>query len=87
MVSLSDSSNPRIVYLELTAAEILSESKELRLFTDLMEHILINHLFGNFPSSVEPPFQYLVGCYRRAYDEGKKIASIKVLEKHFTFSP
>lgn len=77
MVSLSDSSDPRIVYLELTAAEILSESKELRLSTDLMERILIDRLSGNFPSSVEPPFQYLVGCYRRAYDEGKKIGSIK----------
>ncbi|CAK9186044.1 unnamed protein product [Ilex paraguariensis] len=66
----------RIVYLEMTAAEILSEGMELRLSRDLMERILIDRLSGDFPSA-EPPFQYLVNCYRRAYDEGKKIASMK----------
>ncbi|XP_062151115.1 probable ubiquitin conjugation factor E4 [Alnus glutinosa] len=82
LVSLTDSaessstSDPRVVYLEMTAAEILSESKELRLSRDLMERILIDRLSGSFVST-EPPFQYLVGCYRRAYEEGKKIASMK----------
>lgn len=78
LVSLTETpeSDSRIVYLERTAAEILSESKELRLSRDLMERILVDRLTGNF-ASAEPPFQYLVGCYRRAYDEGKKIASMK----------
>ncbi|KAL0015672.1 hypothetical protein SO802_002741 [Lithocarpus litseifolius] len=79
LVSLTDSepSDPRIVYLELTAAEILSESKELRLSRDLMERILIDRLSASATAAAEPPFQYLVGCYRRAYDESKKISSMK----------
>ncbi|CAL2250120.1 unnamed protein product [Prunus armeniaca] len=78
LVSLTDSSesDSRIVYLEMTAAEILSEGKELRLTRDLMESILIDRLSGDF-ASAEPPFQYLIGCYKRAYDEGKKIAAMK----------
>ncbi|XP_055805669.1 probable ubiquitin conjugation factor E4 [Solanum dulcamara] len=78
LVSLVDSmeSDARAVYLEMTAAEILSEGKELRLSRDLMERVLIDRLSGNFVSA-EPPFQYLVNCYRRAHEEGKKIASMK----------
>ncbi|KAJ7971035.1 Ubiquitin conjugation factor like [Quillaja saponaria] len=78
LISLTDSvgTDLRIVYLEMTAAEILSEGKELRLSRDLMERVLIDRLSGSLPS-VEPPFQYLIGCYRRAYDEGKKIANMK----------
>ncbi|KAK4712400.1 hypothetical protein R3W88_006913 [Solanum pinnatisectum] len=78
LVSLVDSmeNDTRVVYLEMTAAEILSEGKELRLSRDLMERVLIDRLSGNFVSA-EPPFQYLVNCYRRAHEEGKKIASMK----------
>lgn len=78
LVSLSDSmeSDSRVVYLELTAAEILSEGKELLLSRDLMERILIDRLSNQF-SNAEPPFSYLVGCYRRAFEEGKKISSMK----------
>lgn len=78
LVTLIDSmeNDSRIVYLEMTAAEILSEGKELRLSRDLMERVLIDRLSGNF-TSAEPPFNYLIGCYRRAYDEGKKIANMK----------
>ncbi|XP_024033127.1 probable ubiquitin conjugation factor E4 [Morus notabilis] len=79
LVSLSDTaanSDSRIVYLEMAAAEILSEGKELRLSRDLMERVLIDRLSGSFPSA-DPPFEYLIGCYRRAYDEGKKIAPMK----------
>ncbi|KAL6287789.1 hypothetical protein ACE6H2_012179 [Prunus campanulata] len=78
LVSLTDSSesDSRIVYLEMTAAEILSEGKEMRLTRDLMESILVDRLSGDF-ASAEPPFQYLIGCYKRAYDEGKKIAAMK----------
>ncbi|KAL3525886.1 hypothetical protein ACH5RR_014258 [Cinchona calisaya] len=78
LVSVIDSmeSDSRVVYLEMTAAEILSEGKDLRLSRDLMERILIDRLSGNFVAG-EPPFQYLVNCYRRAYDEGRKITSMK----------
>ncbi|KAK6155045.1 hypothetical protein DH2020_009293 [Rehmannia glutinosa] len=78
LVSLVDSmeNDSRIVYLEMTAAEILSEGKELKLSRDLMERIIIDRLSGSFPAA-EPPFQYLLNSYRRAYEEGKKIASMK----------
>lgn len=78
LVTLTDSADtdPRIVYLELTAAEVLSEGKDLRLSRDLMERVLIDRLSGSFQSA-EPPLQYLIGCYGRANDEGKKITSMK----------
>ncbi|KAL2552266.1 putative ubiquitin conjugation factor E4 [Forsythia ovata] len=78
LVSLVDSmeNDSRVVYLEMSAAEILSEGKELKLSRDLMERILIDRLSGSFVSA-EPPFQYLVNCYRRAYEEGKRIGSMK----------
>ncbi|KMT17300.1 hypothetical protein BVRB_2g039970 isoform A [Beta vulgaris subsp. vulgaris] len=78
LVSLVDSteSDSRVVYLELTAAEILSEGRELLLSRDLMERVLIDRLSNQFPNS-EAPFSYLVGCFRRAYDEGKKIMNMK----------
>ena len=77
--SATNASDPRVVYLEMTAAEILSEGKPLLLSRDLMERVLIDRLSGynNFPSAAEPPFPYLIGCYRRAYDESKKIQSMK----------
>ncbi|XP_042517215.1 probable ubiquitin conjugation factor E4 [Macadamia integrifolia] len=78
LVSLVDSmvDDSRIVYLEMTAAEILSEGKPLLLSRDLMERVLIDRLSGQFPSA-EPPFPYLVGCYRRAHEQGKLITSTK----------
>lgn len=77
-VSLVDSmeSDSGVVYLEMTAAEILSEGKELLLSRDLMERVLIDRLSNSFRGA-EPPFLYLVGCYQRAHDEGKKIAGMK----------
>ncbi|EYU44160.1 hypothetical protein ABFS82_08G027800 [Erythranthe guttata] len=78
LVSLIDSmeNDPRVVYLEMSAAEIMSEGKELKLSRDLMERIVIDRLSGGFVAA-EPPFQYLVNCYRRACEEGKKISSMK----------
>ncbi|KAG9144496.1 hypothetical protein Leryth_025015 [Lithospermum erythrorhizon] len=78
MVSLFDSmeNDSCIVYLELTAAEILSEGKDLKLLRDEMERVLIDRLSGNF-TFAENPFQYLVGCYLRANDELKKIGNMK----------
>ncbi|KAI9153511.1 hypothetical protein LWI28_012482 [Acer negundo] len=78
LVTLSDSmdTDSRIVDLELTAAEILSEGKDLKLSRDLMERVLIDRLSGSFQSA-EPAFQYLINSYRRAYEEGKKIGNMK----------
>ncbi|KAH9621393.1 hypothetical protein KSS87_002332 [Heliosperma pusillum] len=76
MDSSSDSIDPRVIYLEQTAAEILSEGKQLRLCRDLMERVLIDRLSNPFPGA-QPPFYYLVGCHCRAFDEGKKIINIK----------
>lgn len=78
LVSLTDimENDSRVVYLEMTAAEILSEGKELKFSRDIMERILIDRLSGHFPSA-ESPFPYLIGCFRRAHDEGKRIASMK----------
>lgn len=69
----------RIVYLELTAAEILSEGKDLLLSRDVMERVLIDRLSGDFTvTGVESStFHYLVGCYNRAHDESKKIVNMK----------
>ncbi|CAI0388322.1 unnamed protein product [Linum tenue] len=68
--------DPRIIYLEMTAAEILSEGKDLRLNRDVVERVLIDRLSGEFPDA-EAPFAYLLGCYRRAVDELKKVANMK----------
>ncbi|CAK7323007.1 unnamed protein product [Dovyalis caffra] len=76
LISLTDSSDPRIVYLEMTAAEILSEGRDLKLNRDLIERVLIDRLSVQNPNT-EPPFSYLLGCYRRAVDELKKIANMK----------
>ncbi|XVF60625.1 hypothetical protein PTKIN_Ptkin08bG0063200 [Pterospermum kingtungense] len=72
----SSTSDPRVVYLEMTAAEILSEGKSLLLSRDLMERVLIDRLSGEFPNS-ETPFNYLIGCYKRAHEEIKKISNMK----------
>ncbi|XVF14348.1 hypothetical protein REPUB_Repub09cG0051300 [Reevesia pubescens] len=74
--SSSSSSDRRVVYLEMTAAEILSEGKSLLLSRDLMERVLIDRLSGEFPNS-ESPFNYLIGCYKRAHEEIKKISNMK----------
>ncbi|XP_076895729.1 putative ubiquitin conjugation factor E4 [Bidens hawaiensis] len=80
LVTLTDSmtNDSRLVYLEMTAAEILSEGGELRLNKDVIERVLVDRLSGtNINMNAEPPFQYLVGIYRRANDELKKIANMK----------
>ncbi|KAF6135192.1 hypothetical protein GIB67_035263 [Kingdonia uniflora] len=73
LVSLVDSNDVRVVYLEQTAAEILSKGKPLLLSRDLLERVLVDRL----SVSSEPPFLYLVSCYRRAYEEGRKMGSMK----------
>ncbi|KAJ0846292.1 putative U box domain, Zinc finger, RING/FYVE/PHD-type, ubiquitin conjugation factor E4, core [Helianthus annuus] len=78
LVSLTDSmtNDSRIVYLQITAAEILSEGGDLKLSRDLIERVLVDRLSGN-SASAEPPFQYLIGIYRRACEEQKKIVNMK----------
>ncbi|KAI3822878.1 hypothetical protein L1987_10477 [Smallanthus sonchifolius] len=65
----------RVFYLEMTAAEILSEGGELRLSRDLMERVLVDRLSDIF-TSAEPPFQYLIGIYRQFISESE-IMNIK----------
>ncbi|KAI0516607.1 hypothetical protein KFK09_009284 [Dendrobium nobile] len=78
LVSLSrpTQNEAKIAYLEMTAAEILSEGKPLLLSRDTMERVLIDRLSGDFPAA-DTPFFYLVGCFRRAGDEIRKVASMK----------
>ncbi|CAN1248441.1 Probable ubiquitin conjugation factor E4 [Linum perenne] len=76
LVSLVPPADSRVIYLEMTAAEILSEGKDLKLNREVLERVLIDRLSGNFPGA-EPPFAYLLGCFRRAVDELKKIANMK----------
>ncbi|KAK1305799.1 putative ubiquitin conjugation factor E4 [Acorus calamus] len=74
----SHSDPSSIVYLEMTAAEILSEGKPLLITRDLIERVLIDRL--TFAASVGPggrPFHYLVGCYARAHDELRRLGAIK----------
>lgn len=65
---------PSVVYLEQTAAELLSEGGPLLLSMDIMERVLIDRL--SIPG-LEPPFQYLVQCYRRAQEELRRLPSMK----------
>nr|XP_043615254.1 probable ubiquitin conjugation factor E4 [Erigeron canadensis] len=88
LVTLTDSmtNDPRIVYLEMTAAEIMSEGHDLKLSHHLIERILVDRLSGNFVSA-EPPFVYLIGIYKRAYEESKKISNMKdkLVKTHMEF--
>ncbi|RZC89307.1 hypothetical protein C5167_029210 [Papaver somniferum] len=61
LVTLTNTDNKQVMYLEKMAAENLREGKSLLLNRDLMESVL---LFGR-----------LSGCYGRAFEEGKKIIS------------
>lgn len=63
-----------VVYLEQTAGEVLSEGRPLLLSMDIMERILIDRLST---PGLEPPFQYLVQCYRRAQEELRRLPSMK----------
>ncbi|KAJ0973806.1 hypothetical protein J5N97_015771 [Dioscorea zingiberensis] len=77
LISLADPSpaDPAVVYLEQTAAELLSEDRPLHLLRDSMERVLIDRL--SLPEPPLPPFTYLVASFRRATDESRKISSMK----------
>eukprot|EP01018_Ginkgo_biloba_P036582 Gb_15414 [translate_table: standard] len=65
-----------LVYLEQSAAEVMSEGRPLLLSREIMERILIDRL-STVSIGSDPPFLYLVQCYRRAQEEGRKILSMK----------
>lgn len=75
-VTLGTGSNqvPPVVYLEQTAAELLSEGRPILLSMDIMERVLIDRL--SIPG-LEPPFQYLVQCYGRSQEELRRLPSMK----------
>lgn len=81
-VTVSDpavpSANPSTgpVYLEQLAAELLSESKPLLLSRDLLERVVIERL-SNPPPGCEAAMAYLLGSYRRATEEARKVQGMK----------
>lgn len=79
LVSLSEppspSPSPQLVYLEQTAAELLSECKPLLFSADITERVLIDRLSVSPPP--QPTFRYLLSCYSRCLDELKKISSMR----------
>ena len=64
------------IYLELLAAELMSEDRAALLSRDLLERVLMERLSTLYDGS-EPPFLYLVNCYRRAFSEGRKAQNMK----------
>lgn len=64
------------VYLEQLAAELLSESKPLLLSRDLLERVVIERL-SNPPPGCEAAMAYLLGSYRRATEEARKVHGMK----------
>ncbi|KAI3946793.1 hypothetical protein MKW98_003356 [Papaver atlanticum] len=52
------------IFLEKTAAKLVSENKSLNLCEDLMETVLIDRCFSGEFDDAEPAFTYLIGCYR-----------------------
>ncbi|BAS84794.1 probable ubiquitin conjugation factor E4 [Oryza sativa Japonica Group] len=80
LVSLTPPStpNPAVAYLELTAAELLSESRPLLALRDASERLLIDRLsLPDQPAGSPSPFAYLVSSFRRAADEARKISTIR----------
>ncbi|OVA06962.1 U box domain [Macleaya cordata] len=72
-----EGSSSVVVYLQRTADQLLNEGKPLKLSQDLMERVLIDRCFsGQFHGAAEPTFPYLIGCYRRAYEEETKLTSM-----------
>ncbi|AQL06134.1 putative ubiquitin conjugation factor E4 [Zea mays] len=80
LVSLTPLANPgpAVAYLELTAAELLSESRPLLALRDAAERLLIDRLSLPDPPAGSPtPFAFLVSAFRRAADEARKISTIR----------
>ncbi|XP_062211598.1 probable ubiquitin conjugation factor E4 [Phragmites australis] len=80
LVSLTPPANPSpaVAYLELTAAELLSESRPLLAVRDAAERLLIDRLSIPDPPAASPsPFAFLASAFRRAADEARKISTIR----------
>ncbi|WVZ57309.1 hypothetical protein U9M48_007709 [Paspalum notatum var. saurae] len=80
LVSLTPPANPSpaVAYLELTAAELLSESRPLLALRDAAERLLIDRLSLQDPPAGSPsPFAFLAAAFRRAADEARKISTIR----------
>ncbi|XP_062215292.1 probable ubiquitin conjugation factor E4 isoform X1 [Phragmites australis] len=80
LVSLAPPTNPSpaVAYLELTAAELLSESRPLLALRDAAERLLIDRLSLPDPAAASPsPFAFLAAAFRRAADEARKISTIR----------
>ncbi|CAL4923244.1 unnamed protein product [Urochloa decumbens] len=80
LVALTPPANPSpaIAYLELTAAELLSESRLLLALRDAAERLLIDRLsLPDPPTASPPPFTFLVAAFGRAADEARKISTIR----------
>nr|CAB3495577.1 unnamed protein product [Digitaria exilis] len=80
LVSLTPPANPSpaVAYLELTAAELLSESRPLLALHDTAERILIDRLsLQDPPAGSPPPFTFLAAAFGRAADEARKISTIR----------
>ncbi|KAK3246538.1 hypothetical protein CYMTET_43927, partial [Cymbomonas tetramitiformis] len=76
-VSLDAAALPPVVYLEGLREELAQESEQaggsgkLLLSQDSLERVLFARLSVAQPPT-ETHFQYLVGCYRRSYEESRK---------------
>jgi ubiquitin conjugation factor E4 B len=80
LVSLTPPANPSpaVAYLELTAAELLSESRPLLALRDAAERLLIDRLsLLDPPAASQPPFTFLAAAFGRAADEARKISTIR----------
>ncbi|CAK9231327.1 unnamed protein product [Sphagnum troendelagicum] len=64
------------LYLEQLAAELLSEDKPTVLSRDSIERVFMQRL-STIYAGYDPPFSYLVGCYRRALEEARKAQIMK----------
>jgi ubiquitin conjugation factor E4 B len=64
------------LYLEQLAAELLSEDRPTVLSRDSIERVFMQRL-STIYAGYDPPFSYLVGCYRRALEEARKAQIMK----------
>ncbi|KAI3980812.1 hypothetical protein MKX01_025377 [Papaver californicum] len=61
------------IFLEKIAAKLVSQNKSLYLCEDLMETVLIDRCFSGEFNDAQPTFPYLIGCYRRSFEQEKQI--------------
>jgi ubiquitin conjugation factor E4 B len=70
------------LYLEQLAAELLSEDRLTFLSRDCIERVSMETLC-TFYAGYDPPFSYLVACYRRALEKVRKAQILKD-KNHFS---